>query len=79
MGSIGRILIGIFLKKNGQDMLFWLFFLFLHGGSFVVLCRFMWIFCLLEGFRVRVGIFPCLVLKKSLKTALFAFGEKYVL
>jgi hypothetical protein len=25
-------------------MLFWLFFLFLHRWSFVVLCRFRWIF-----------------------------------
>lgn len=38
-----------------------------------VLCRFRHFLGYLVGFWVWVGIFPCLVVRKSLKTALFAF------
>ena len=42
-------------------------------GADFVLCRFMHFLGYLAGFLVQVGIFPCLVVRKPLKTALFAF------
>lgn len=50
--SIGRILIGIFLKKNGQDMLFWLFFCFCMEGRLLY-------YAIFDGFFAFWRAFEC--------------------